>query len=164
MERNLYALLEHLGQTLKQAGLSLVTAEACTGGGVAKACTELAGSSAWFDSGFVVYSNAAKERVLEVSAHTIEHYGAVSEAVVLEMANGALKHSSAQLALAVSGIAGPGGGSSYKPVGTVCIACVLKDQASWAHTFYFQGDRIQIREQAVLEAMTSLIALVERKL
>ncbi|MFZ1389574.1 MAG: nicotinamide-nucleotide amidohydrolase family protein [Thiolinea sp.] len=162
MEKSLYALTEQLGASLQQAGHCLVTAESCTGGGVAKLCTEIVGSSAWFDSGFVVYSNASKQHLLSVKQQTIEQYGAVSEAVVLEMAQGALKQSSAQVALAVSGIAGPGGGSAYKPVGTVCIACVVKDQAEWVQTFYFQGDRVKVREQAVYESIKSLLALLTK--
>ena len=162
MEKSLYVLVEHLGNRLQQAELCLVTAESCTGGGVAKLCTEIAGSSAWFDSGFVVYSNASKQHLLGVTEQTIEQYGAVSEAVVLEMARGALKRSNAQVALAVSGIAGPGGGSAYKPVGTVCIACVIEDKAEWVQTFYFQGDRVKVREQAIFESIMSVLALLAK--
>lgn len=162
MEKNLYVLVEQLGNRLQQAELCLVTAESCTGGGVAKLCTEIAGSSAWFDSGFVVYSNASKQHLLGVIEQTIEQYGAVSEAVVLEMARGALKRSNAQVALAVSGIAGPGGGSAYKPVGTVCIACVIEDKAEWVQTFYFQGDRVKVREQAIFESIMSVLALLAK--
>ncbi len=162
MEKNLYVLVEQLGNRLQQAELCLVTAESCTGGGVAKLCTEIAGSSAWFDSGFVVYSNVSKQHLLGVTEQTIEQYGAVSEAVVLEMARGALKRSNAQVALAVSGIAGPGGGSAYKPVGTVCIACVIEDKAEWVQTFYFQGDRVKVREQAIFESIMSVLALLAK--
>ncbi|MFI0397739.1 MAG: CinA family protein [Thiolinea sp.] len=162
MEKNLYVLVEQLGNRLQQAELCLVTAESCTGGGVAKLCTEIAGSSAWFDSGFVVYSNVSKQHLLGVTEQTIEQYGAVSEAVVLEMARGALKRSNAQVALAVSGIAGPGGGSAYKPVGTVCIACVIEDKTEWVQTFYFQGDRARVRQQAIVESITRLLALLAK--
>lgn len=162
MEDNCYLLVERLGTQLQQAGLCLVIAESCTGGGVAKACTDVAGSSTWFDSAFIVYSNAAKQRLLAVSAQTIEQYGAVSEAVVLEMARGALQQSSAQVAVAVSGIAGPGGGSTYKPVGTVCIACIIEGQTEWVQTFYLQGDRAKVREQAIFECLSSILTLLTR--
>lgn len=160
MQDSMYSVIESLASQLKQANWSLVTAESCTGGGVAKVCTEVAGSSSWFDSGFVVYSNAAKQSVLKVAAQTIDQYGAVSEAVVLEMAQGALQQSVAQVAVAVSGIAGPSGGSAYKPVGTVCIAAVIQHRAEWVHTFYFQGNREQIRDQAVLAALKAINSLL----
>ncbi|HMT94535.1 CinA family protein [uncultured Thiothrix sp.] len=163
MQDSVYEVVENLASQLKQANWSLVIAESCTGGGVAKACTAVAGSSSWFDSAFVVYSNAAKQRILNVPAQTIEAYGAVSEAVVLEMAKGAFQQSVAQVAVAVSGIAGPGGGSMHKPVGMVCIAAVIKNRAEWAQTFYFQGDREQIREQAILEALRLIDDLLTRQ-
>ncbi|WP_298611926.1 CinA family protein [uncultured Thiothrix sp.] len=160
MQDSVYDVIEHLANQLKQANWSLVIAESCTGGGVAKVCTDMAGSSVWFDSAFVVYSNAAKQRLLKVAAQTIEAYGAVSEAVVLEMAKGALEQSMAQVAVAVSGIAGPEGGSVYKPVGTVCIAVVVKNSLEWADTFYFQGNREQVRNQAVLAALKAVNSLL----
>lgn len=160
MQDSLYSVIERLASQLKRANWYLAIAESCTGGGVAKACTDLAGSSTWFDSAFVVYSNTAKQRLLKVSAQTIEQYGAVSEAVVLEMAKGALQQSVAQVAVAVSGIAGPSGGSVSKPVGTVCIAAVIKNRAEWVHTFHFQGDREQVREQAVWEALKAVDSLL----
>lgn len=160
MQDSLYSVIERLASQLKRANWYLAIAESCTGGGVAKACTDLAGSSTWFDSAFVVYSNTAKQCLLKVSAQTIEQYGAVSEAVVLEMAKGALQQSVAQVAVAVSGIAGPSGGSAYKPVGTVCIAAVIKNRAEWVHTFHFPGDREQVREQAVWEALKAVDSLL----
>lgn len=160
MQDSLYSVIERLASQLKRANWYLAIAESCTGGGVAKACTDLAGSSTWFDSAFVVYSNTAKQRLLKVSAQTIEQYGAVSEAVVLEMAKGALQQSVAQVAVAVSGIAGPSGGSASKPVGTVCIAAVIKNRTEWVHTFHFQGDREQVREQAVWEALKAVDSLL----
>lgn len=160
MQDSVYDVIEHLANQLKQANWSLVIAESCTGGGVAKVCTDMAGSSVWFDSAFVVYSNAAKQRLLKVAAQTIEAYGAVSEAVVLEMAKGALEQSMAQVAVSVSGIAGPEGGSVYKPVGTVCIAVVVKNSLEWADTFYFQGNREQVRNQAVLAALKAVNSLL----
>lgn len=160
MQDYLNPVIASLAKQLQQAGWYLVIAESCTGGAVAKACTTVAGSSTWFDSGFVVYSNAAKQRLLKVASQTIEAYGAVSEAVVLEMAKGALQHSVAQVALAISGIAGPGGGSAYKPVGTVCVAVVVRAGIEWVHTFYFQGNREQVRDQAVLEALKAVDSLL----
>lgn len=160
MQDSLYSVIERLASQLRLANWSLVIAESCTGGGVAKACTDFAGSSTWFDSAFVVYSNTAKQRLLNVSLQTLEQYGAVSEAVVLEMAKGALQQSTAQVAVAVSGIAGPSGGSASKPVGTVCIAAIIKNKAEWVHTFYFQGDREQVRNQAVLEALKAVDSLL----
>src|SRR3990170_6882256 len=119
-------LAAQVGALLKAHGLMLATAESCTGGGVAQAITDVAGSSAWFERGFVTYSNLAKQQMLGVSEATLKQYGAVSEAVVREMVAGALKNSTAQVALAVSGIAGPDGGTADKPVGTVWFAWGIK--------------------------------------
>lgn len=155
------ALAEELGRVLAARGLMLATAESCTGGGVAQAVTEVAGASAWFDRGFVTYSNAAKMALLGVPAELIEHHGAVSEPVVRAMAAGALAASAAQLAVAVSGIAGPGGGSAAKPVGTVCFAWARRDSgepAARAATLHLAGDRAAVRSQAVVVALEGLIA------
>ena len=160
-EASLHQLAEQLGQLLKQAGLMLATAESCTGGGIAKICTDVIGSSAWFDCGLVAYSNTAKQTLLEVSPQSLQEYGAVSEVVVKEMALGALKLSNAQVIIAVSGIAGPTGGSAYKPVGTVCMAWQIKEQKSLEKTYYFQGDRLSIREQVIAESLRNLIALLQ---
>jgi len=131
----------------------LATAESCTGGWVAKVCTDLAGSSAWFDRGFVTYSNQAKQDMLGVSAATLAASGAVSEQAVVEMVSGTLASSRAHWALAVSGIAGPGGGSADKPVGTVWFAWGGPDGWRLAQQFCFEGDRDAVRRQAVLKAL-----------
>jgi len=136
------------------------TAESCTGGLIAKSFTDLAGSSDWFDRGFVTYSNAAKSEMLGVPASVIEDYGAVSEAVANAMANGALRYSEADYAVAVTGVAGPGGGSEEKPVGTVWIAAASAEQiVSKCHRF--DGDRQAVREATLLAAIAALLDLVE---
>jgi nicotinamide-nucleotide amidase len=152
---DLEVLSQQCGLLLQQHHWLLSTAESCTGGGVAQIITAVAGSSAWFDRGFVTYSNAAKQEMLGVSATTLEIHGAVSEATVLEMAQGALKYSHAQVSLAISGIAGPSGGSAEKPVGTVWIGWALPGR-SFATQFLFTGDRTAIRQQAVHAALNQL--------
>lgn len=149
-------LTQQLATMLLSKKLLVATAESCTGGGIAAAFTDLAGSSAWFDCGFVTYSNAAKMRLLNVQENTLEQHGAVSEATVKEMVKGAVNNSQAQLAVAVSGIAGPGGGSAEKPVGTVWFAWGNAEQQQ-AQCFVFAGNRQQVREQAVLEGIRGLI-------
>lgn len=136
---------------------SLVTAESCTGGWLAKACTDRPGSSAWFDRGFVTYSNAAKQELLGVSAATLERHGAVSRETVLEMVAGALARSQAHWAVAISGIAGPGGGSQAKPVGTVWFAWAGPNGWRLASTVQFEGDRDAVRRQAVATALQVLL-------
>ncbi|MGL4184219.1 MAG: CinA family protein, partial [Thiotrichaceae bacterium] len=126
---DLNSLIQALANQLQARRLSLATAESCTGGLIAKLCTDLPGSSAWFDCGFISYSNASKRRLLGVAAETLSQYGAVSEAVVKQMASGALQQSDAQVSVAISGIAGPGGGSAEKPVGMVCFAWALPNQS-----------------------------------
>lgn len=158
------AEIEHLaielGQALGQRGWLAATAESCTGGGVASAITDIAGSSGWFDRGFVTYTNEAKQQMLGVSDESLERHGAVSEAVVLEMARGALAHSSASISVAISGIAGPGGATEGKPVGTVWFAWV--DSSGRHHSLLarFDGDRRQVRQQAVRQALSGLLALL----
>ncbi|EJN6827543.1 damage-inducible protein CinA [Vibrio cidicii] len=142
-----------LGEQLKQHKQILATAESCTGGGVASAITDIAGSSGWFDRAFVTYSNDAKMEMLGVSAETLEQHGAVSEEVVEEMARGALNHSRATIAIAISGIAGPDGGTELKPVGTVCFAWLDKNGWQSKETCLFPGDRAAIRQAAVLHAL-----------
>lgn len=149
-------LITQLATKLTNENARLVTAESCTGGLIAKYCTDLAGSSDWFDRGFVTYSNQAKADMLNVEASVIEQFGAVSESVVLQMVEGAIKNSQANYAIAVSGIAGPGGGSEAKPVGTVWIAWSI-DGIHSAHKFLFDGDRASIREQTTIEAIKKLI-------
>ncbi len=149
-------LTKELAKTLTENNLSIVTAESCTGGWIAKSCTDVAGSSAWFDRGFVTYSNASKQDMLGVSEISLQQFGAVSEQVAKEMAQGALKNSQADIAVAVTGIAGPDGGSEEKPVGTVWIACACKKTIR-AHNFLFESQREQIRYQTVIEAITGII-------
>ena len=150
-----------VGARLKATGLLLATAESCTGGWVAQAVTAIAGSSDWFDRGFVSYSNAAKQEMLGVSADTLARHGAVSEQTACEMAAGALVHSRAQVALAITGIAGPSGGSPEKPVGTVCFAWSRKDASPIAQTLQFKGDRESVRRQSVAFALQTLLELLE---
>ena len=151
-------LAESLGRALKERKALLVTAESCTGGWVAHAVTALAGSSEWFERGFVTYSNAAKEELLGVRAQTLERHGAVSEETAREMALGALEHSRGTLALAITGIAGPGGGSEAKPVGTVCFAWASRGGALRSETRRFAGDREAVRRQSVEHALAGALA------
>jgi nicotinamide-nucleotide amidase len=146
-----------LGHALKTHNGMLTLAESCTGGMVSAAITEIAGSSEWFDRGFVTYSNAAKQEMLGVSAKTLEEKGAVSEETALEMATGALKHSHAQIAVSITGIAGPSGGSISKPVGTVCFAWVNKDGFSKTITQHYSGSRQTIRLQAAITCISVLL-------
>ncbi|MDX1656717.1 MAG: CinA family protein [Candidatus Competibacteraceae bacterium] len=146
-----------MGKALQLRGWMAATAESCTGGGIAMALTELAGSSAWFDRGFVTYSNAAKSELLGVEPALIESSGAVSSEVVKAMAEGALARSGAGVSVAVSGIAGPEGGSELKPVGTIWIAWATRDGPVLSECFRFEGDRQQIRQQAVMAALKGLL-------
>lgn len=154
-------LATQVGAALKAHGLMLATAESCTGGGVASAVTEIAGSSAWFDRGFVTYANQAKIEMLGVSPDTLVRSGAVSEATVREMVEGALRHSHAHMALAVSGIAGPGGGSPEKPVGTVWFAWGIKGEVSIARLHQLAGNRAEIRALAVRIALQGVLELLD---
>jgi nicotinamide-nucleotide amidase len=158
--------LEHaaiqLSERLLGKGLSIVTAESCTGGWVAKVLTDIAGSSAWFERGFVTYSNAAKHEMLGVQPELIDAQGAVSEAVVREMVHGAIANSAADLALAVSGVAGPGGGTAEKPVGTVWFAWGRCGSVPVTRMLRFDGERDQVRRQAVLAALQGALDLIER--
>lgn len=156
---DLYGLVADLAYFLQKRSWQLAVAESCTGGLIAAACTELAGSSLWFERGFVSYSNAAKIELLGVDAALIEHHGAVSEEVARAMAQGAISRSCAQVALAVTGVAGPSGGSADKPVGTVWFgwatpAGVVSDLRR------FEGDRRHVREAAVQHALQQLVALI----
>ena len=155
-------LATQVGGALKSHGLMLATAESCTGGGVAQAITDVVGSSAWFERGFVTYSNLAKQQMLGVSETTLKQHGAVSEATVREMVAGALKNSTAQVALAVSGIAGPDGGTTDKPVGTVWFAWGIEDGATHAQRHEIVGDRAEVRAQAVHIALQGVINLLNQ--
>ena len=151
------SLVLALAQALRDADLKLATAESCTGGLIAAACTAVAGSSDWFERGFVTYSNDAKTESLGVDARLLAAHGAVSREAALAMADGALAHSRAQLVVAVTGIAGPGGGSKGKPVGTVWLALARRGGAAQAELLQLSGDRASIREQTVRHALQRLI-------
>jgi nicotinamide-nucleotide amidase len=138
----------------------LATAESCTGGWIAEVVTAIAGSSQWFERGFVTYSNDAKRELLGVQAATLAHYGAVSEATVREMAEGALARSRAQVAVAVSGVAGPGGGRLDRPVGTVCLGWAAAGAATRTLSMQFAGDREAVRRQAVAAALQGILDLL----
>lgn len=157
-------LSQQLGELLNHHKLVMTTAESCTGGGVSAAITDIAGSSAWFDRAFITYSNEAKMEMLGVSAATLEQFGAVSEQTVVEMVEGAIQNSKANIGVSISGIAGPGGGTELKPVGTVCFAWA--DSSDWkkVETVCFSGDRAQVRLQAVEHALKVLyVELSARK-
>jgi nicotinamide-nucleotide amidase len=147
------ALAESLGRKLKEKKALLVTAESCTGGWAAQAVTAIAGSSEWFERGFVTYSNDAKEEMLGVRRETLDRHGAVSEETAREMALGALARSRGTLALAITGVAGPGGGTPAKPVGTVCFAWAARGDAARTETRRFAGDRKAVRRQSVEHAL-----------
>lgn len=160
-------LSEQVANTLKLAGIFLVTAESCTGGWLAKLMTDVVGSSHWFERGFVTYTNESKQEMLGVSPSIIEGHGAVSEATVRAMAQGALDKSHAQLSVAISGIAGPGGASPDKPVGTVWFAWGYRKADSASESFFidshhclFEGDRDAVRRQAVIHAMQVILKLI----
>ena len=153
----LEALAARVGERLKQQGRMLATAESCTGGWVAQAVTSVSGSSDWFDRGFVTYSNDAKRDMLGVSAETLAARGAVSEETAREMAAGALGRSRAWAALAITGVAGPTGGTPDKPVGMVCFAWALRGGAVESETRRFQGDREAVRRQSVQHSLQGLL-------
>lgn len=157
----MHEIAAELGRRLKGARRMLVTAESCTGGWAAQALTAVAGSSDWFERGFVTYSNDAKREMLGVGADTLALHGAVSEQTALEMARGALARSRASVALAVTGIAGPAGGSAAKPVGTVCFAWAA-GQTARSETMLFPGDREAVRRQSVIHALQGVMRLLDQ--
>ncbi len=159
-EKTVQELAHLLGEKLTQAGLVATTAESCTGGGVAYAMTEIAGSSLWFDCSFVTYSNDAKIQMLAVDRGLIDKFGAVSEQVAKQMASHAVKHSEADISVAISGIAGPGGGSEEKPVGTVCFSWYNAHGGEKTETYLFVGDRSEVRTQAIRLALSGLIEII----
>lgn len=154
------SLAAQVGTLLKVHGYMLVTAESCTGGGVAHAITDIAGSSVWFERGFITYSNLAKQEMLGVAQNTLEQFGAVSENTVREMVAGAMRHSSAHVALAVSGIAGPSGGTAKKPVGMVWFAWGVKDKIGIARLHHLTGNRAAIRTQSVNIALFGVLEIL----
>ena len=160
MTNDLLELACQAGRALQAKGLLLTTAESCTGGGVAQAITEVAGSTGWFDCGFVTYSNASKTELLDVSAALIAQLGTVSEEVAAAMAKGALANSNAHIALSTTGIAGPTGAVPGKPVGTVCFGWASAD-ATRTERLVFSGDRQSVREQTVIHALQGLLRFIE---
>ncbi len=156
-QTHLLELTEQVALHLKRKQWLLATAESCTGGWLAKCCTDLTGSSAWFERGFVTYSNQSKHDLLGVSLGTLEHYGAVSDQSAAEMASGALTNSPADISVAITGVAGPDGGSIEKPVGTVWVAWCLKNSRPQTVCLQLKGDREQIRYQAVVAALKGII-------
>jgi nicotinamide-nucleotide amidase len=154
-------LATRLGQSLLSRHWVITTAESCTGGGIAQAITAVEGSSQWFEQGFITYSNSSKCQQLQVDLNTLEQYGAVSQPVVVAMAAGALLRASADMAIAVSGIAGPGGGSVDKPVGTVWLGWALQGCEPQSCCYHFTGDRHSVRQQAIAEALRGANSLLK---
>jgi len=164
----LLALAQRLGRLLQQRRWVLVTAESCTAGGIAYAVTQVPGASAWYDRGVITYSNEAKQRMLGVPQAYLRDFGAVSEPVARAMALGILQQSAGQVAIAVTGVAGPDGGSPEKPVGTVCFAWALRRDsaaANWVRTTtrHFEGDRAAVRTQAIAVALEGMSQLLEER-
>lgn len=160
-DKALYVLAERVGKALKAKGMMMATAESCTGGWIAQAVTAVPGSSAWFERGFVTYTYISKREMLGVKPETLEQYGAVSLETVHEMAAGALERSHAQVAVSVSGTAGPSGGTLQKPVGTVCFGWGAKGGAVQTASRHFDGDREAVRRQAVVFALERVLAVVD---
>jgi nicotinamide-nucleotide amidase len=154
-------LARHAGRALREKEWSLATAESCTGGGVAQAITEIAGSSEWFERGYITYSNASKTELLGIPAELIAQHGAVSEETAGAMAAGALAASAAQVALSTTGIAGPGGAVPGKPVGTVCFGWSANG-VTHTERLVFSGDRHAVRQQAIAHALQGLLRFLER--
>lgn len=160
MDADLALLSARIGEALRERSLTLTTAESCTGGWAAQIVTHTAGSSGWFDRGFVTYANEAKIQMLGVSPETLAAHGAVSVEIAAEMASGALARSDAGIALAITGVAGPSGGTAEKPVGTVCFGWCRRGQAPIAERRQFAGDRESIRRQSVIHALDGVLRLL----
>ena len=160
--KELESLSAELGVLLNRKNYFFTTAESCTGGWVGQSLTSVPGSSSWFGCGFITYSNIAKRKILDVSKDTLISHGAVSQEVVEEMVNGALKKSKANLGVAISGIAGPGGGTSERPVGTVCLAWKLNDLPASSVTEVFEGSREEVRFNSVSKALKEAINLLKQ--
>ena len=159
-DEKLYQLAERVGHALKAKGMMMATAESCTGGWIAQAVTAVPGSSAWFERGFVTYTYVSKREMLGVKPETLEAHGAVSEQTVHEMTAGALARSHAQVAVSVSGTAGPAGGTPQKPVGTVCFGWGASGGTVQTAVMHFDGDREAVRRQAVAFALERVLAVV----
>ncbi len=153
--------LSNIAEALRSKGLMLATAESCTGGGIAEYCTSVAGSSEWFDCAVVSYSNEAKQKLLGVNSDTLLTYGAVSHEVATEMVTGLLANTNADVGISVTGIAGPGGGSDIKPVGTVYIAWGMKKKPVLVKKFQFAGNREAVRKSSVQAAVTGLVSYLQ---
>lgn len=162
-DARIYELAERVGAALRREGLMIATAESCTGGWVAQAITAVPGSSEWFERGFVSYTYISKREMLGVSPDTLGAHGAVSEPTVREMARGAVERSHAQVGVAVSGTAGPSGGSPDKPVGTVCFAWARAGGALVSETRHFPGDREAVRRASVAHALEGVLQLLSRQ-
>ena len=160
--KELESLSAELGALLIEKNYFFTTAESCTGGWVGQSLTSVPGSSSWYGCGFITYSNTAKHKILDVSKDTLNTYGAVSQEVVEEMVDGALKKSKANLGVAISGIAGPGGGTSERPVGTVCLAWKLNDLPASSVTEVFEGSREEVRFKSVSKALKEAINLLKQ--
>jgi len=156
----LVSLCDQIAARLQKQSAMLATAESCTGGWIAKTITDCAGSSKWFDRGFVTYSNDAKVEMLNINPESLATFGAVSEQIASEMAVGAISHSRSSCAIAVTGIAGPDGGTKLKPVGTVCFAWAVNSELVKSETGFFSGDREKIRYQTVEYALRKLLTLI----
>lgn len=161
IEEQIFKLAMQLGKELKQKGIMIATAESCTGGGIAQAITDILGSSAWFDRGFVTYSNTAKLQMLQVNQKSLDKQGAVSKKVAIEMVEGALINSNADIAVSVTGIAGPAGGTEQKPVGTVYIAWKIKGEIAKCTKENLSGNRSQIRQQTIRLAIKGCLEIMD---
>ncbi len=159
-EQELRDLAEQLGECLKAKGMKLASAESCTGGWLAKIITDIPGSSAWFTGSVVCYSNESKHSLLGVDENTLTEFGAVSGDTVLEMSDGLFSHTDADVAVSVSGIAGPDGGSEDKPVGLVWLSWGKRDKSVFANPFNFDGDREDVRKQSIKQALNCLLDLL----
>jgi nicotinamide-nucleotide amidase len=160
-EAKLEGILNRLAALLGERGWKMASAESCTGGWVAKSCTDLAGSSTWFDRGFITYSNEAKEQMLGVSPQALETHGAVSEVVAGQMAAGAQQNAGVEVAVSTTGIAGPDGGTAEKPVGLVHFGWCICDQPVVCDAVVFKGDRNAVRQQTVLHVLQGLVSRLE---
>ena len=158
---NLENLSTELGALLQKKNMFFTSAESCTGGLLSQSIVSVPGSSGWFGCSFVTYSNISKHKILGVSRDSLKRFGAVSEEVVTEMVDGAVAESRADLGVAISGIAGPGGGSPDRPVGTVCIAWKLKDKQAVRSTFLFEGNRNEVRYATVVKSLEEAIELIK---
>ena len=158
---NLENLSAELGALLQKKNMFFTSAESCTGGLLSQSIVSVPGSSGWFSCSFVTYSNISKHKILGVSKDSLKRFGAVSEEVVTEMVDGAVAESRADLGVAISGIAGPGGGSPDRPVGTVCIAWKLKDKQAVRSTFLFEGNRNEVRYATVVKSLEEAIELIK---